>query len=48
MEARELTVEAVADLDRLEPCGTGNPRPVLVLRGALIQSMSQVGAGPAT
>ena len=33
VEARELTVEAVADLDRLEPCGTGNPRPVLVLRG---------------
>jgi len=45
VEARELTVEAVADLDRLEPCGTGNPRPVLVLRGALIQSMSQVGRG---
>ena len=41
----ELTVEAVEALDLLEPCGTGNPRPVLVLRGAQVQSMSQVGRG---
>ena len=41
----ELTVEAVEALDLLEPCGTGNPRPVLVVRGAQIQSMAQVGRG---
>ena len=41
----ELTVEAVETLDLLEPCGTGNPRPVLVVRGAQIQSMAQVGRG---
>ena len=31
---QELTVEAVEQLDWLGPCGTGNPRPVLVLTGA--------------
>lgn len=40
-----LTVEAVESLDLLEPCGTGNPRPVLVLSGAQVQTMSQVGRG---
>ena len=40
-----LTTEAIQDLDRLEPCGAGNPRPVLVLNGALVQSMTQVGRG---
>ena len=40
-----LTVEAVEALDLLEPCGTGNPRPVLVLSGAQVQTMSQVGRG---
>ena len=41
----ELTVEAVESLSLLEPCGTGNPRPVLVVRGAQVQSMAQVGRG---
>jgi len=40
-----LTVEAVEALDRLEPCGTGNPRPVLILKGAQVHSLSQVGRG---
>ena len=42
---QELTLEAVESLDLLEPCGTGNPRPVLLLRGAQVQSMAQVGRG---
>lgn len=42
-----LTVEEVSALDRLEPCGVGNPRPVLVLSGVQIHSMAQVGRGPA-
>jgi len=41
----ELTVEAVETLDLLEPWGTGNSRPVLVVRGAQIQTMAQVGHG---
>ena len=40
-----LTVDSVRALDLLEPCGAGNPRPVLLLRGALVQSLSQVGRG---
>ena len=41
----ELTEEGVLALDQLEPCGAGNPRPVLVLNGAQIHSMTQVGRG---
>ena len=40
-----LTVEAVESLDLLEPCGTGNPRPIMVLAGAQVQTMTQVGRG---
>ena len=40
-----LTLEDVESLDLLEPCGTGNPRPVLVITGAQVQSMTQVGRG---
>ena len=42
---RELTAQAVEALDLLEPCGTGNPRPVLLLRGAQVHALSQVGRG---
>ena len=42
---QELTVEAVEALDALEPCGAGNPRPVLVLTGAHVISAAQVGRG---
>lgn len=40
-----LTVEAVDSLALLEPCGTGNPRPVLLLQGAQVHTLSQVGRG---
>lgn len=40
-----LSVEAVEALDLLEPCGTGNPRPVLLLQGAQVHTLSQVGRG---
>ncbi|NBI10819.1 single-stranded-DNA-specific exonuclease RecJ [Colidextribacter sp. OB.20] len=42
---RHLTVEAVEALDLLEPCGTGNPRPVFLLQGAQVHAMAQVGRG---
>ena len=35
----------VAALDRLEPCGTGCPKPVLCLSGAGIERVSTVGGG---
>lgn len=42
---QHLTVEAVASLELLEPCGAGNPRPVFLLQGAQVHAMSQVGRG---
>ena len=45
VQPQELTVEAIESLERLEPCGTGNPRPVLMLSAATVQSMTQVGRG---
>ncbi len=40
-----LTVANVDSLERLEPCGSGCPKPVLVLRDAVIDSILQVGNG---
>ena len=40
-----LTLDGVESLDLLEPCGAGNPRPVLMLAGAQVQAMTQVGRG---
>lgn len=45
VQPQELTVEGIESLDALEPCGSGNPRPVLALSGAAVQAMSQVGRG---
>lgn len=46
VEARELTVEAVADLDRWSPAALATPGPSWCCGGPWIQSMSQVGRGP--
>jgi len=40
-----LDLRAVELLDRLEPYGTGNPRPVLSLTGTQVMSRSLVGGG---
>ena len=40
-----LTQENVADLSRMEPYGTGNPRPTFALMGATVVSLSAVGGG---
>ena len=45
VDARELTPSAVQELDLLEPFGTGNPRPVLMIQGAQVQTVSRVGQG---
>ena len=45
VQPQQLDVAAVEALDALEPCGTGNPRPVLVLTGAHVLSAVQVGRG---
>ncbi|MGE4275852.1 MAG: single-stranded-DNA-specific exonuclease RecJ [Lawsonibacter sp.] len=41
----QLTVEAVEALDLLEPWGAGNLRPVLMICGAQVQNLAQVGRG---
>lgn len=41
----ELTLEEAAELDRLEPYGAGNPRPVFALLGATVDSLQTVGQG---
>ena len=45
VQPQQLDVASVEALDELEPCGTGNPRPVLVITGAHVQSAVQVGRG---
>ena len=40
-----LDLQGVELLDRLEPYGTGNPRPVLALTGAQVISRTLVGGG---
>ena len=40
-----LTTANVDDLDTLEPCGNGCPRPLLVLEKATVERTSQVGGG---
>ncbi len=40
-----LTVDGVESLDRLEPWGSGNPRPALLLRRARVVTASAVGHG---
>lgn len=41
----DLTMDEVELLDRLEPYGAGNPRPVFALLGARVESLQSVGQG---
>ena len=45
VEPELLTLENVAGLSRMEPCGTGCPTPVLCLRDAVVTQLSEVGGG---
>ena len=40
-----LTEENVEELDRLEPCGAGCPKPVLYMNGLTVDQCSEVGGG---
>ena len=40
-----LRMECVEDLDRMEPCGTANPRPRLALLGARLAEATPIGGG---
>ncbi|MFH1012140.1 MAG: single-stranded-DNA-specific exonuclease RecJ, partial [Candidatus Peregrinibacteria bacterium] len=41
--SKELTLECARDLSRLQPYGTGNPEPTLVIRNAKILNVRPVG-----
>ena len=43
--AELLSMECVESLDRLEPCGNANPRPVLYMDGVTVESVTPIGAG---
>ena len=40
-----LTLPNIQSLDTLEPCGTGCPKPVLVMEGLTVDKLSAVGGG---
>lgn len=44
LEEEDINVSFLEELKRLEPWGQGNPPPVFVLRGRMIQRTSRVGA----
>ena len=44
VEIAELTVPAVASLQRLAPFGRGNMQPVLMLQGATVDALAPLGA----
>ena len=40
-----LTLEQIKSLARLEPCGKGNPAPMLIIEGAVLQKVQPIGGG---
>ena len=40
-----LSMECVASLEAMEPCGNGNPRPVLCMTDALLTMVTPIGGG---
>lgn len=40
-----LTMEGVASLDMLEPCGSGNPKPLFCIRDSVLEGVSPIGGG---
>lgn len=41
----ELSMENVESLDALEPCGQGNPKPLICVCGAMVESVTAIGGG---
>ena len=44
-DAGLLTMDCVESLDSLEPCGSGNPRPLLYMEDARLDMLSAIGGG---
>lgn len=45
IEVKDITVEAVEDLDRLMPYGSGNPAPVFLLNAVILDAVYPVSDG---
>jgi len=43
--AELLSMECVESLEELEPCGNGNPRPLLYMEDAYLESVTPIGGG---
>lgn len=48
VKADELTMEQARELELLEPCGTANPVPVLMLENATVQQITALSGGKHT
>ena len=46
--AQLLTLECVQSLETLEPCGSGNPRPVLCVTDGVLTDVASIGGGKHT
>ena len=44
-DAELLEMDCVESLDSLEPCGNGNPRPLLYMEDARLESVTPIGGG---
>ncbi|MBE6969518.1 MAG: single-stranded-DNA-specific exonuclease RecJ [Ruminococcaceae bacterium] len=44
-DASLLEMDCVESLDSLEPCGNGNPRPLLYMENARLESVTPIGGG---
>lgn len=44
-DAELLEMDCVESLDSLEPCGNGNPRPLLYMENVWLESVSPIGGG---
>jgi len=44
-DAELLEMDCVESLDSLEPCGNGNPRPLLYMEDVRLESVTPIGGG---
>lgn len=48
VEKEDVTLRLAEELSYIEPCGVGNPQPLLLLRGARVSTADSIGEGKHT
>ena len=48
VKSGDVTLKLAEELSRIEPCGVGNPQPVLLMRNAEVQTADAIGDGKHT